>query len=53
MTTTPLLDVTGLQKSFLSPEGESTLIVDVPQFQLAEESRWPSAAPVVPAKPHS
>ncbi|HQX82558.1 MAG TPA: ATP-binding cassette domain-containing protein, partial [Vicinamibacterales bacterium] len=36
MTTTPLLDVTGLQKSFLSPEGESTLIVDVPQFQLAE-----------------
>jgi putative ABC transport system ATP-binding protein len=36
VTTTPLLDVTGLQKSFLSPEGESTLIVDVPQFQLAE-----------------
>ncbi len=31
-----LLDVTGLQKSFLSPEGESTLIVDVPRFQLAE-----------------
>ncbi len=36
MTTPPLLDVTGLQKSFLSPEGESTLIVDVPRFQLAE-----------------
>ncbi len=36
MTTTPLLDVTGLQKSFLSPEGESTLIVDVPRFQLAQ-----------------
>ena len=36
MTTPPLLDVMGLQKSFLSPEGESTLIVDVPRFQLAE-----------------
>ncbi|MSO48281.1 MAG: ABC transporter ATP-binding protein [Acidobacteria bacterium] len=31
-----MLDVRGLQKSFLSPEGESTLIVDVPRFQLAE-----------------
>jgi ABC-type lipoprotein export system ATPase subunit len=36
VTTTPLLDVTGLQKSFLSPDGDTTLIVDVPRFQLAE-----------------
>ena len=36
MTTAPLLDVTDLQKSFTSPEGEKTLIVDVPRFQLAE-----------------
>lgn len=36
MTTAPLVDVSGLQKSFASPEGEKTLIVDVPSFQLAE-----------------
>ena len=36
MTTAPLLDVTDLQKSFASPEGDKTLIVDVPRFQLAE-----------------
>jgi len=36
VTTLPLLDITGLQKSFLSPDGEKTLIVDVPRFQLAE-----------------
>lgn len=35
MTTAPLLDVTNLQKSFVSPDGERTLIVDVPSFQLA------------------
>lgn len=36
MTTAPLVDITDLQKSFASPEGEKTLIVDVPRFQLAE-----------------
>jgi len=30
-----LLDITGLQKSFSSPDGERTLIVDVPRFTLA------------------
>lgn len=32
---TPLLDVTDLQKSFSSPDGDRTLIVDVPTFSLA------------------
>jgi len=36
VTTARLLDVTDLQKSFASPEGEKTLIVDVPRFQLAD-----------------
>lgn len=36
MTAAPLLDVTNLQKSFVSPDGDRTLIVDVPRFQLAE-----------------
>lgn len=36
MTTVPLLDVTNLQKSFVSPDGERMMIVDVPSFQLAE-----------------
>ncbi len=36
MTAAPLLDVTNLQKSFVSPDGERTMIVDVPTFQLAE-----------------
>lgn len=36
MTTAPLLDVTNLQKSFASPDGERMMIVDVPSFQLAE-----------------
>ncbi|MEO6223101.1 MAG: ABC transporter ATP-binding protein [Vicinamibacterales bacterium] len=36
MSTAALLDVTDLQKSFASPEGDTTLIVDVPRFQLAE-----------------
>jgi putative ABC transport system ATP-binding protein len=36
VTIAPLLDVTDLQKSFTSPEGEKTLIVDVPRFQLGE-----------------
>ena len=35
MTTAPLVDVIDLQKSFTSPEGEKTLIVDVPRFQIA------------------
>jgi ABC-type lipoprotein export system ATPase subunit len=35
VTAAPLLDVTNLQKSFVSPDGERTMIVDVPQFQLA------------------
>ncbi len=33
--TASLLDITGLQKSFASPEGERTLIVDVARFVLA------------------
>lgn len=36
MTTAPLLDVTNLQKSFVSPDGERMMIVDMPSFQLAE-----------------
>jgi len=36
VTTAPLVEVTDLQKSFTSPEGDKTLIVDVPQFALAE-----------------
>jgi ABC-type lipoprotein export system ATPase subunit len=36
VTTAPLVDITDLQKSFASPEGDKTLIVDVPRFQLAE-----------------
>jgi ABC-type lipoprotein export system ATPase subunit len=36
VTTAPLVDITDLQKSFASPEGDRTLIVDVPKFQLAE-----------------
>jgi len=36
VTTAPLLDVTNLQKSFVSPDGERMMIVDVPSFQLAE-----------------
>jgi putative ABC transport system ATP-binding protein len=39
VTTAPLLDVSDLQKSFASPEGEKTLIVDVPRFQLAEDEQ--------------
>ena len=36
MTNAPLVEVTDLKKSFTSPEGDKTLIVDVPRFQLAE-----------------
>jgi len=36
VTTAPLLDVTHLQKSFVSPDGERMMIVDVPSFQLAD-----------------
>jgi ABC-type lipoprotein export system ATPase subunit len=36
VTSPPLLDVTDLQRSFDSPDGDRTLIVDVPQFQLAD-----------------
>lgn len=36
MTNAPLVEVTDLEKSFTSPEGDKTLIVDVPRFQLAE-----------------
>lgn len=32
---TALLDVTNLKKSFAAPDGERTLIVDIPQFGLA------------------
>lgn len=32
---TPLLDVTDLKKSFAAPDGERTLIVDIPRFGLA------------------
>jgi putative ABC transport system ATP-binding protein len=32
----PLLDVSSLQKSFVAPDGERTLIVDVQSFQLAQ-----------------
>jgi putative ABC transport system ATP-binding protein len=35
VTAVPLLDVTDLQKSFVSPDGDRTMIVDVPRFQLA------------------
>src|SRR5258708_31246437 len=33
--TGPLLQVTGLKKSFRSPDGERKVIVDVPEFSLA------------------
>jgi ABC-type lipoprotein export system ATPase subunit len=36
VTNAPLVEVTELQKSFTSPEGDKTLIVDVPHFQLGE-----------------
>ena len=36
MTNAPLVEVSDLQKSFTSPEGGKTLIVDVPRFQIAE-----------------
>jgi len=36
VTDVPLLDVTNLQKSFVSPDGDRTMIVDVPSFQLAD-----------------
>lgn len=35
MSTSALVDVIDLQKSFTSPEGDQTLIVDVPRFQIA------------------
>jgi putative ABC transport system ATP-binding protein len=35
--TAPLLEITGLIKSFASPDGESTTIVDIPEFRLGAE----------------
>ena len=32
----PLLEISDLKKSYVSPEGESTLIIDLPQFHLEE-----------------
>ncbi|MEM7009286.1 MAG: ABC transporter ATP-binding protein [Thermodesulfobacteriota bacterium] len=32
----PILDISDLKKSYISPESESTLIIDLPHFQLEE-----------------
>ena len=35
----PLLEISGLKKSFLSPDGVRHVVIDVPEFSLAEQAQ--------------
>jgi putative ABC transport system ATP-binding protein len=35
----PLLEISGLKKSFLAPDGASHVVIDVPEFSLAEKAQ--------------